>query len=247
MSAMRRYHMPISFRTASMLSVAVHVCIALLIVAVQWANPLPDATVTYYVDLANLPVASPMSGSAVQGGADTESPTPKSLPVPPPAVPAHPTTMKAPSKESSSSFEERMQAIRSKAEQRQMEQDANRQAAITEALRQRVAARGKKGTPGGTGTEVGSDYTAYLQSRFKDAFEVTISFQSKTPYVVMVVFVDAQGRITRARIDKSSGDRVFELSVQRAITMAERTITPPPGRTGYEGVFMFKPQGVTVR
>ncbi|MFW9603953.1 MAG: TonB family protein [Trichlorobacter sp.] len=246
MTPIRLQHTPCSMKTAWLLSIMGHLLVLALFVFWEWYSPTPTSSVTYYVDLANLPVASPASGSptAVEPSASRDTAPPASTPVATRA-PMQPTTPRsAPTDESS--FAERMAAIRSHADKQKNEQDARRQAATYDDLRRRVASR-SKGTPGGSGSEAGSDYTSYLQSRFKDAFEVTISYQTKAPYVLIAVYVDARGRITRARIDKSSGDRVFELAVQRAISMAERTITPPPSKSGYEGVFVFKPQGVSLR
>jgi colicin import membrane protein len=62
---------------------------------------------------------------------------------------------------------------------------------------------------------------------------------------MMRLTIDGNGKIIRSRVEKSSGDKVFELSVTRAVALAEQTIVPPPGRTVYEGAFVFKPQGVS--
>jgi colicin import membrane protein len=124
--------------------------------------------------------------------------------------------------------------------------EEQRQSAALESLRQKVIG-GKAGMPSASGTQAGSDYTAYLHSRLKDAFRETISFQSKAPFVVVRLTIDADGRIVRTRIERSSGDKMFENAVQRAITLAEQRIVPPPGRITYEGSFVFKPQGVTQR
>lgn len=136
-------------------------------------------------------------------------------------------------------FEQNLAKLKGKAEEQ-------RQAAALESLRQRVSG-GKAGMPGAKGTQAGSDYTAFIHSRLKDAFRDTITYQSKNPYVVVALTIDPDGRIARVRFDKSSNDKVFEVSVQRAITNAEPKFVPPPGRTTYEGTFVFKPQGVTQR
>lgn len=121
--------------------------------------------------------------------------------------------------------------------------EEQRQAAALESLRQRVAG-GKPGMPNASGNQAGSDYTAFIHSRLKDAFQRTISYQSKAPFVVVRLTIGPDGKIVKTRIEKSSGDRVFENSVQTAITFAEQKFVPPPGRTTYEGAFVFKPQGV---
>jgi colicin import membrane protein len=122
--------------------------------------------------------------------------------------------------------------------------EEQRQAAALESLRRKLAGT-KTGMPNALGNQAGSDYTAYLHSRLKDAFRETISYQSAAPFAVVRLTIDADGRILRTRFERSNGDKLFESAVQRAITLAEQRIVPPPGRTSYEGTFVFKPQGVT--
>lgn len=98
--------------------------------------------------------------------------------------------------------------------------------------------------PGGTGTEAGSDYPSYIQSRLTDAFRTTIAFQSKNPLVVVRITIGRNGRITQLRTEKSSGDKVFEDAVARAIAKAEQSFPPPPSREEFEYGFVFRPQGV---
>lgn len=213
---------------------------------IWWQQLMPDlgpVQTTYYVDVVNLPVADPRSGSPTQTGNEAvpapQTPAPEAMAAP--AAPAKPAPSKktAPASDSAA-FQERLAKLEGKA-------DAQRQAAAFEALRKKVAAQGRVGMPRGTGTESGSDYTAYLHSRLKDAFRETISYQSKNPYVMVRLTIDGEGRIIRSRFEKSSGDKVFELSVTRAITLAEQSIVAPPNRSVYEGAFVFKPQGVTQR
>ncbi len=227
------------------LSVLLH---ATLVVAFFWWQQfLPEmgpVQTTYYVDVVNLPVADPRSGSPVQAedSADVAPPPP---PVPPatPAMPAlepqsRPVARQpATNSESGAAFQQRMAKLQAIA-------DARRQAQRIEELRSKVAAAGRSGMPRGTGSEAGSDYTAYLHSRLKDAFRETISYNTKAPFVAMRLTIDVNGRLLRMRMEKSSNDKVFELSVRRAISLAEPSFTPPPGRSQYEGVFVFRPEGV---
>jgi len=235
-------HRDTGLGVSTALSVALHV--AAFAFLVWWQQLVPvigPVQTTYYVDVVNLPVADPRAGSPTQSGHE-ELPAPQT-PAPPamasPSPVAKKNAGKAPvsAKESDAAFQERLAKLEGKV-------DAQRQAAAFEALRKKVAARGKVGMPRGTGSEAGSDYTAYLHSRLKDAFRETISYQTKNPYAMVRLTIDGDGRIIRTRIEKSSGDKVFELSVTRAITLAEQTIVPPPNRAVYEGAFVFKPQGV---
>lgn len=238
-------HKDAGFGLSALLSVVLHG--AVFAATLWWGNLVPQlgpVQTTYYVDVVTLPVSDPRSGSPFADSGDQEQPvaaappSPKAMVAPSTAPTKTATDKNTNPPAASTAFQERMASLEGKV-------DAQRQAAAFEELRQRVAARGKVGMPRGTGSESGSDYTAYLHSRLKDAFRETISYQSKNPFVMVRLTIDADGRIIRTRIEKSSGDRVFELSVTRAITLAEQSIVPPPSRSVYEGAFVFKPQGVS--
>lgn len=241
-------------RTGFIVSTALHLAVFLLVV---WlGKPLPEnrsIQETYYVDIVNMPVSAPQVGSPTQRGEAVEP-----APAPPP-LPARPMTLPkaaapgrkapapaekplAPAEDSTtdSSFAERMAKIQKSAEARQEE-------AALERLRGKVKATpsGRSGMPAAGGKEQGSDYTAYIQSRLKDAFRETISYSSKNPEMIMRLFIDSSGRLTRRVIERSSGDRAFELAVLRAVDNASEKFHPPPNRTIFEGVFVFKPQGIT--
>lgn len=221
-------------------SVVLHA--VLFAVILWWQQLLPvaePAQTTYYVDVINLPVADPRTGSPTQ----TASEAPLAQQKPTPAAPASPVKSVAPlqkpdSADDTAAFQQRLAKLEGKL-------DEQRQAATLDALKKRVNLRGKVGIPQGTGAESGSDYTAYLHSRLKDAFRDTISYQSKDPFVMVRITIDGQGKILRTRLERSSGDRAFERSVIKAIALAEQTIVPPPDHKLFEGAFVFKPQGVS--
>jgi len=235
-------HRDTGLGVSTALSVALHA--AAFAFLVWWQQLVPvigPVQTTYYVDVVNLPVADPRAGSPTQSG-NEDVPAPQTPS--PPAMAAPAATPKksvgktvVPARESDAAFQERLAKLEGKV-------DAQRQAAAFEALRKKVAARGKVGMPRGTGSEAGSDYTAYLHSRLKDAFRDVIKYQTKNPFVMIRLTIDGDGRIIRSRIERSSGDKIFELSVSQALTLAEQSIVPPPSRTVYEGAFVFKPQGV---
>lgn len=223
----------------ALLSVLLHGAVAALLVWwQQFAPPIGPIQTTYYVDIVNLPVAHPQTGSPVPTG-DRQAAVaaaPVTLPAASLPRPAAGKTPAAPG--ASADFEERLASLEGAV-------DSRRQAAAIAALRQKVTQQAKAGMPNGGGAEAGSDYLAYLHSRLKDSFRNTISYQTREPYVMVRLTIDGDGRIIRTRFERSSGDRVFELSVSRAIVQAERALVPPPGRAVFEGAFMFKPQGVS--
>jgi colicin import membrane protein len=78
----------------------------------------------------------------------------------------------------------------------------------------------------------------------KDAFKDVIASQTSSPQVLVRITIGVDGRITGYRVEKKSGDPVFDESVARAVTMAGRNFKPPPNGVPFERVFRFKPEGV---
>jgi colicin import membrane protein len=144
-----------------------------------------------------------------------------------------------PAPETSREFEERIAQMEREAETRHA-------SAALDALRKRVAVgdKGQAGMPGAAGTEAGSDYASYIQSRLRDAFKTTIAYASKVPEVTVRLTIGRNGRVIKSRIERSSGDPLFEDAVLKAIGKAEKSFPPPPGSGEFEHGFVFKPQGV---
>jgi colicin import membrane protein len=203
---------------------------------------------TYYVDIVNLPVSAPQAGSPTQQGSGSEAAPPPLAPENPMSIPQPPVKTAKPvrkpdasaTKPEDSSFANKLEKLKGKAEAREQE-------AALERLRNKLTSpgSGKAGMPAATGTEAGSDYTAYIQSRLKDAFRETISFSSKNPEIAVRIFIDTNGKLSRKKVERSTPDRAFEISVIRAIELASEKFTPPPNRKTFEGVFIFKPQGIS--
>jgi len=235
-----------------LISTVIHLAVFLLVIWLgRFAPEDMQLQETYYVDVVNLPVASPRAGSPTQKGNDSEQ-------APPPRVAENLMTLPSPKKvetkgktvkgiakgkeaaPESSAFAERMAKLESKAEAQQGEAALERSLA-----KMKAKGSGRSGMPTGSGTDTGSDYTAFIQSRLKDAFRETISYTSKNPVMVVRLFIDTDGRLSRRKAERSSNDRAFEISVLRAIDLASEKFTPPPNRKVFEGVFVFKPQGIT--
>jgi colicin import membrane protein len=230
--------------------------LAVFLLLVWWGRLFPlnmKLQETYYVDVVNLPVASPQSGSpnhkensAKQSSASRKTTDSAMLLPKPDTKPQNAKLLKTPVKvkdstsESSEEFTQRMSKLEKVAEARQEE-------SVLARLREKVSNQGsgRAGMPAGSGNEAGSDYLAYLQSRLKDAFRETISYTSKNPEMTVRLFIDTAGKLSRRKAERSSGDRAFEISVFRAIDKASEKFTPPPGRKSFEGVFVFKREGIT--
>jgi len=243
------------FGVSLTISTVIHLAVFLLLL--WWGQLFPptmDVQETYYVDVVNLPVANPRSGSPTQKGDNAEAPPPPPTPEPPLSMPSPPQpglkgraetvkkTGKAEQNEASSTeaFAERMAKLENKAASQHEE-------ATMEQLRKKLKATGsgRAGMPAGSGSGAGSDYTAYVFSRLKDAFYQTISYTSKNPEVDVHLYIDSDGKVIRQKIEKSSGDHTFELAVLRAIDKAGDKLVPPPNHKVFEGAFIFKPQGIS--
>lgn len=239
-------------------STVIHLAVFLLLV--WWGKLFPVITnvqETYYVDVVNLPVADPRAGSPTQKGNEAEiAPPPPVAPVstmslPEKLKPAAKTAAKAAAKPdphaARSADESSEAALAERVAKMERNLEARREDAVMERLRSKLksSGSGRSGMPAAGGTEQGSDYTAYIQSRLKDAFRDTISYSTKNPEMIVRLFIDSGGKLTKRITERSSGDRAFELAVLRAIDMASEKFTPPPDKKIFEGVFIFKPQGIT--
>lgn len=202
----------------------------------------------YYVDIVNLPVANPRSGSpgkeAPEAAAAAPSRQQETMALPPkPSKQAQPVPSKTPKtpvkEESSKDFSERLAKLERKVGRQNVE-------STMAELRKRVAGQGggRSGMPGGRGTEAGSDYASYIQSRLRDAFKMTIAYRSRKPEVVVQLFISRYGKLSSYRVKRSSGDKVFEDAVARAIDLAADNFPPPPNRREFQQGFIFRPEGL---
>ena len=233
------------------LSFVCHLAVFSLII---WSNAAlvfqPAEEPVTYVDMVTLPVASPQAGTPAPAEEKAQSapalPAPVSPAAPAMALPASkptaklsPTAKKKAEKtpapvEDGREFNERLEKIERMAEDK-------RQAEVLARLKK---GGGKVGMPGAKGTQAGSDYSAYIQSRLKDAFRDVIASQSSAPQTLVRITIGADGRISNYRVERKSGDPVFDDAVSRAVTLAGRYFKPPPGGVPFERVYRFKPEGV---
>lgn len=246
-----------------LLSLSCHAALVALIVCFQLLPQFrqEEAPLTY-VDLVSLPVASPQSGAPAE--ALPASPPPRAAPPAPPPSMALPATRSAkapdktpdkasptkaakttkasgqqPSSEDDRRFDERMEKIERMAEEK-------RQAAVLESLRKKGPRPAAVGMPGATGTEAGTDYLTYLSSRLQSAFVPAMASEVKAPLLVAVITVGSDGRI-EYKVEKYSGDPLFDAAVVRAVTVAGGKLLPPPGGKRFRHEFGFGLKGVGVR
>ena len=91
-----------------------------------------------------------------------------------------------------------------------------------------------------------SEYMNNIQSQLKDAFKLTIAYFIPNPTTVVRLFIDTNGKLSRKQIELSSGDRVFDFSVLRAIDIASNRFPHPPDNKVFEEVFIFKSNGLVL-
>lgn len=223
------------------------ICHLVVFLVIAYWHILPqfheDETPVTYVDMVTLPVASPQSGTPAPSQQESKAPA-APAPAPPapaapamalPSKPAAKTPAKAEQKEvtDAKAYNDRLNKLKQLAEDR-------RQADVLAALKKGSA---RTGMPGGKGTQAGSDYSSYLQSRLKDALRETMAMQGKAPQVMATITVSPDGHIDY-HVEKPSGDPLFDDAVQRAVTLAGRTLVPPPNGAYFKRVFRFRPEGV---
>lgn len=213
----------------------------------------PKEEQVYYVDVVNLPVASPQAGSPTAAGQVPSVPPPSKsepqemkLPAKSTVMPSKKQTPATPSAKPAKSATETAKEFEERIARLERETEAQHAAAALEALKKRTVGPSavQPGMPGGTGKEAGSDYASYIQSRLRDAFKTTIAYASKAPEVVIRLSIDRTGHVTKSRIERSNGDALFEDAVLKAVSKAEKSFPPPPGGGEFEQGFIFKPQGV---
>ncbi len=221
--------------------------------------PAPIEEPVYYVDVVNLPVAAPQAGSATPGKApEPAAPVAPPSPKPPMTLPAKPAekgatkgtapvkpaTQAAPGGKSPAGGDEAAQ-LNERLKRLERDAEAKHEAAALEALKRKVAAGGRAGMPAGSGTQAGSDYGSYIQSRLRDALTQTIAYQSKRPETAVRLFIDKNGKLLRTVMERSSRDPLFNDAVMRAIEKAKTSFPPPPTGRQFEKLFVFSPEEVS--
>ncbi|MDD2364711.1 MAG: TonB family protein [Desulfuromonadaceae bacterium] len=231
-------------------SAVIHLAVFLLFV--WWGeqfSPQMALQETYYVDVVDLPVTAPQAGEEIQKTDEPKTEVPQVQPLAPTPSPSEPVTKKgtkflkpaAPQStaESEAAFQERMAKLAEKNEAQQIDERINR---ISSKVKSKAAS--KAGTPGAGGAERGSRYSDYIKSRLEDALKITSYSTTQNPEIAVRITISAEGRLLRIKVERSSGDSAFELSVRRAIDLASQKFTAPPDNNVFENGFLFRPKGI---
>lgn len=234
------------------LSLALHLLIFLILNSNYFFRSRLHEATPYYVDIVSLPTLD----SAPAGGGATSPPAP--LPAVPVNIPAAaqkpdmalpvkqpkpspakttPATDQNQREQESREFSEKMNRLERNAA-------ARHQADALAALQKRVTEKKGDRDAAATGSNAGSDYGAYIQSRLKDALSATISFQSRNPEAAVHIFIDPTGKLIKNVMVRPSADILFNNSVIRAIEKAKADFPPVPSGKGFDKLYVFNPQEV---
>lgn len=229
-----------------LLSFFLHLAVLFICSHKGFFKPVAREATPYYVDIVSLPVLAPAPANPEPQSAAT-APSPVSIPAtrvqPAMKLPAKTSAPVPPSPEAreqeAREFAQRMSRLEHNAE-------ARHQAEALASLQKRLA--DKKASAGGAtaaGSDKGSDYGAYIQSRLKDALATTIVYRSKAPEVTVHLYIDKKGKLIRYVMKTPSSDKLFNDAVIRAIEKAKQDFPPTPTGTGFDKLFVFSPQEVT--
>jgi colicin import membrane protein len=233
------------------LSLTIHLLTILIFNSAHLFRPVLHEAAPYYVDIVSLPSLDPAPAGSESPSAPSPLPTAAQQPLPAlkpamalpvkptPAKPAAPSPVadQADREQEAREFTERMSRL-------ERTSDAKHQADALASLQKKAA---EKKTAGGStlpGSNKGSDYGAYIQSRLKDALESTIVFRGQKPETAVHLYIDKTGKLIRYVMTRPSSDKLFNDSVIRAIEKAKADFPPVPSGAGFDKLYVFSPEEV---
>jgi outer membrane biosynthesis protein TonB len=242
-----------------LLSLALHLAVILICSNTGIFRPALHEATPYYVDIVSLPALEPAPATAESQPVSAPTPPAPAPPASPPAkpvmtlpaktavpvktaVPAKTAPVAAPSQDAQEQeareFAQRMNRLEYNAE-------ARHQAEALTALQKRMAGKKGAGPPTATGSDKGSDYGAYIQSRLKDALAMNLVYRSRAPEAAVHLYIDKKGKLVRYVMERPSADKLFNDSVIRTIEKAKANFPPTPTAAGFDKLYVFSPQEVT--
>lgn len=235
------------------ISAVIHLAVFLLFAWLSGMSPSAEPLKeTYYVDVVSLPAINPQP----------IAPLPASLPSAPPKAVKTPALPKAavavktvkdtiaktggtikpdtpPTADTEAAFREKMAKL-------SQQSDAKHAEDTMEKLRNKAKSNaGKNAVTTLSAAEATSRYADFIKSRLEDALKSTSSYSTKKPEVAVRLTISPEGRLTKMKVERSSGDATFELAVRRAVDLASEYFTPTPDKSTFENGFVFRPKGIS--
>ena len=242
------------FSNLLLLSVGLHVALAILFSGRLMPRAEVERPPVYYVDLSQLPVANPQAGRPDGGGVRQSKPTPPKPPAPQPQLESAPTktaaptpkpqpavARTAPAKETPAKTKETPAPAKNTAaaDHKHLQQSLERMRREQEraAVAERIAGltgTGRSdaplGMPDGTGNQTGVSQALWLQELLKSNWSLGRYQVLRRDLEAQVrISYDAQGRLIDYRFLEESGDAAFDESVRRAI-LKSRELPFQPGQ-----------------
>jgi colicin import membrane protein len=248
------------FSNLLLLSVGLHVGLAILFSGRLMPRTEVERPPVYYVDLSQLPVANPQAGRPDGGGVRQSKPTPPKPPAPQPQPESAPTKTAAPTPKPQPTVARTAPAKTKEtpvpakgdaaADQKHLQQTLDRMRREQEraAVAERIAGltgTGRSdaplGMPDGTGNQTGVSQALWLQELLKSNWSLGRYQVLRRDLEAQVrVSYDAQGRLIDYRFLEESGDAAFDESVRRAILKSRELPFQPGQRLDIPVIFNLK-------
>jgi colicin import membrane protein len=232
-------------------SLAIHLLTIIIFNSAHLFRPVLHEATPYYVDIVSLPSLDPAPAGSESTPAPSPLPTAAQQPLPAQkpamALPAKQTPAKPPVPSPLADQAAREQEAREFAERMnrlERTSEAKHQADALASLQKKASEKKVAGGSPSPGSNKGSDYGAYIQSRLKDALEGTIVFRGQKPEAAVHLYIDKTGKLLRYVMIRPSSDKLFNDSVIRAIEKAKTTFPPVPSGAGFDKLYVFSPEEV---
>jgi colicin import membrane protein len=231
-----------------LISLGIHLAVAFVCSRTAIFKPVLHETKAYYVDIVSLPTLEPAAASPQPSSAPAAA-APAAIPPPPAAKPAMalpaktsaPTRTSPPAAQPQDTREQESREFAQRLNRLERNSEAQHQAEALAALQKKAADKKGQGGPATATGDKGVDYGAYIQSRLRDALATTMVYRSKAPEAAVRIYIDKNGRVIRAVMERPSADKLFNDSVMRTIEKAKVNFPPTPTGTGFDKLFVFSP------